>query len=392
MTMTSASKWKVLRLGQVALIERSTVKPENIISGTAYIGMEHIDNDGEIKEIPSIEAGELASNKFSFDERHVLYGKLRPYLKKIARPNFHGICSTDILPILPKDCLDKDYLYYFLRQPHIIEFAVSRCSGANLPRLSPKELAEFPVPLPPLEEQKRIAAILDKADAIRKKRKQAIELTEQFLRSAFLDMFGDPVTNPKGWPIEKLGDHLNFVTSGSRGWAKYYSQTGARFIRSLDVQMNRLGNEDVAYVRPPESAESARTLVSPGDVLLTITGSRIGRVSAVPDDVGEAYISQHVAILRVNDAIKPRFLSMFLSDSLGGQYQIASMQYGQTKPGLNLEQIHNFSIPLPPIQKQKEFCALWDKVISMSVKLKGSIDLSNNHFNALLQNAFRGEL
>jgi len=390
--MSVISKWPVKRLGAVSDIERAAVKPEEILSGTTYIGLEHISSDGNFNGTPLVNAGELASNKFSFDEGHVLFGKLRPYLKKIARPNFMGVCSTDILPVRPKDDLDKDFLFHYLRQPSLIALAVTRCSGANLPRLSPKEFADFPIPLPPLEEQRRVAAILDKADAIRKKRKKAIELTETFLRSVFLDMFGDPVTNPMGWPISALGNHLDFITSGSRGWAKYYSSTGARFIRSLDVQMNRLTTEDIAFVQPPSSAESIRTCVKPKDVLLTITGSRIGRVTAVPNDVGEAYISQHVAILRVNGSMEPRFLSMYLSDALGGQRQIVSMQYGQTKPGLNLEQIRNFSIPVPPKSKQREFCSIWDKINLMDTHLNDSSVLSNNQFSALVQKSFMGEL
>ena len=83
--------------------------------------------------------------------------------------------------------------------------------------VSKSKFEELQIPLPPLEEQKRIAAILDKADAIRRKRQQAIQLADDFLRSVFLDMFGDPVTNPKGWEVKHLGDCLDFLTSGARG-------------------------------------------------------------------------------------------------------------------------------------------------------------------------------
>ena len=99
--------------------------------------------------------------------------------------------------------------------------------------------------------------------------------------------------------MEKLGDNLLFITSGSRGWSEYYSPTGQRFIRSLDVQMNYIGNEDMAFVLPPDNSEARRTQSKAGDVLLTITGSRIGRVAPVPDDLDGAFVSQHVAILRM---------------------------------------------------------------------------------------------
>ena len=230
-------------------------------------------------------------------------------------------------------------------------------------------MRELEVPLPPIEEQKRIAAILDKADGIRRKREQAIKVADEFQRSLFFDMFGDPVTNSKYLAVQPLGRHLTFLTSGSRGWARYYSNSGPQFIRSLDVQMNNLHVNDCAYVQPPQGAETERTRVRPGDVLLTITGSRIGRVAAVPPAFGEAYISQHVAILRLADDLLPEYLSMFLSLERGGQIQIARNQYGQTKPGLNLEQIREFQVPVPPLSEQRQFVSVLMKTERLKRKI-----------------------
>ena len=205
---TEREAWKTVKLADVAEIERSVVAPSQIASGTTYVGLEHIDGGGSFVNVGTVQAGELASAKFHFDSAHILYGKLRPYLKKVARPSFQGVCSTDILPIRPGRDLDRGFLYYYLRQPRLIELATVRCSGANLPRLGANTLAEFRVALPPLPEQRRIAAILDKADTIRRKRQEAIRLTEEFLRSAFLEMFGDPVTNSTRWPLRPFESFL----------------------------------------------------------------------------------------------------------------------------------------------------------------------------------------
>ncbi|WP_319560718.1 restriction endonuclease subunit S [Marispirochaeta sp.] len=161
--------WKVTQLSNIADIERKSISPDNIVNGTFYVGLEHISSAGNFVDVSDVSNGDLASNKFVFDEKHVLFGKLRPYLNKIARPNFSGICSTDILPIRPRKELDRSFLYYWLRTPEMVGLSTNRSSGANLPRLSPKELAKFPIPLPPFPEQKRIAAILDQADALREK-------------------------------------------------------------------------------------------------------------------------------------------------------------------------------------------------------------------------------
>lgn len=125
--------------------------------------------------------------------------------------------------------------------------------------------------------------------------------------------------------------------------------------------MNSLTSDTAVFIQVPKGRESERTKAQRGDVLLTITGSRIGRVAPVPSDVGAAYVSQHVAILRPTDELLPDYLSVFLSLRRGGQFQIARCQYGQTKPGLNLEQIRNFQVAIPTVENQRRFACIVSK-------------------------------
>ena len=226
----------------------SRIHPSQAEAATPYLGLEHLDGDGGIDCIQTVGSAGLKSNKFQFSDRHVLFGKLRPYLRKIVRPEFSGVCSTDIIPILPKEGMSRDYLFYFLRTPDTVNLATSRCSGSNLPRLGPKQLASFQIPLPPLAEQKRIAGILDAADALRAKRREALAQLDTLLQSTFLDMFGDPVTNPKGWEVVSVGDEISFLTSGSRGWARYYAKEGDTFIRIQNLKGGQLDLDDSAFV------------------------------------------------------------------------------------------------------------------------------------------------
>lgn len=299
--------------------------------------------------------------------------------------------NQHIFKVVPdRSRVDGEYLR------HALILALNRMAsflhGSTMQHVNRTEFLETKIPLPTLQEQRRVAAILDNADGIRRKRSDSLALINALLESLFLDMFGTPVTNPKEWPIHRLGEHISFTTSGSRGWAQYYAASGTRFIRSLDVQMNRISDHEAVYVNAPRGAEADRTRVQPGDVLLTITGSRIGRVSAVLADVGEAYVSQHVAIIRLNGGLRPRFVSMFLSLPSGGQAQIASAQYGQTKPGLNLEQIRCFRIPCPPIEVQDRFLEMWDKLEITAGHQQEALDAAEGLFNSLVQRAFSGDL
>lgn len=266
------NNWPSVELGAVALIDRRSVKPEAIRSGTFYLGLEHIKSGGEILGSQVVNNGELASSKYCFTDKHLLYGKLRPYLAKIALPEFSGICSTDILPILPGDSLNRKFLAYFLRQQPIVDYANSRTTGVNLPRLSPSELANLKIPLPPLTEQQRIARILDAADALRVKRRQTLSLLETFLQSVFLDLFGDPVLNPKGWEVVKIGEHTSKVGSGAtpKGGKESYKTEGISLIRSLNVRDGEFKIKDLARIDDKQAAKLSNVKVKQNDILLNI--------------------------------------------------------------------------------------------------------------------------
>lgn len=312
----------------------------------------------------------------------IIFGDHTRCFKYVDFPFCMGADGIKVLR--PKIDADEKYLYHYLRHLRLTEGGYDRHF---------KYLKRNSIALPPLLEQRRIAEILDKADELRAKRRAALAQLDTLTQSVFLDMFGDPATNQKCVTIGSLGDHLVFVTSGARGWAKFYASSGNRFIRSLDVQMNHIANADVAFVTAPNNAEARRTRVQVGDVLLTITGSRIGRVAPVPPDLEGSYVSQHVAILRVDTSrIDPNFLSFFLSLQVGGQRQIAKAQYGQTKPGLNFEQIQRFQLPIPPVEHQREFGCRLGEVEKLKRAHRASLVELNALFTSFQHRAFGNEL
>jgi type I restriction enzyme, S subunit len=152
--------------------------------------------------------------------------------------------------------------------------------------------------------------------------------------------------------------------------------------------MNSISDENAVFVNPPQNAEAQRTRVKAGDVLLTITGSQIGRVSPVLDRMEGAFISQHVAILRLKPDLLPEFLSMYLSLEAGGQREIARLQYGQTKPGLNLDQIREFRIPMPTLSLQRKFIDIVHRHKRMRATHVEASRQADHLFRTLLHQAF----
>ncbi len=385
---------KTVALSDVAVIQREIVDSTAIETGTLYVGLENIESGGRFVGVRPVDAGELASSKFAFTPQHLLYGKLRPYLAKIARPDFEGICSTDILPVLPGPDLDRSYLAWLLLAPEMVALANSRATGANLPRLSPTALAELRIPLPPLPEQERIAEILDKADALRAKRRAALAQLDTLTQSIFLDMFGDPATNPKGWPVVSIADICE-VKGGKRlPKGEEYSPvpTPFRYIRVLDLKAGRVDESALVHLKPEIQAAIARYVVNAGDVIISIAGS-IGLVAPVPESLDGVNLTENAAKLvpRTAGEYEAEYLAQFLSTDQA-QGQIGS-HVGQVTIGkLALFRIEKLKVPLPPITLQRAFIQRVSAVASLAAEQHKSQLRLANLFASLQHRAFRGEL
>jgi type I restriction enzyme, S subunit len=398
-TLLTPEGWTVKELGDIAHIERSGVPPEQIVSGTAFVGLENITSEGFFSGVANVQAGDLASTKFSFNRDHILYGKLRPNLKKIARPSFEGICSTDILPISPDKSIDLDFLYHFLRQPQLVDLAITRCSGANLPRLSPKTLATFPISFPPLDEQRRIAAILDKADAIRRKRQEAIQLTEELLRSTFLEMFGDPVTNPKGWPIVKLEDVFAEDRAGTccgpfgSALKKHEYVTRGIPVWGIDnVTDNYFVEEGSLFITQEKYENLARYSVLSGDILISRAGT-VGRMCVAKPRAPVSIIGSNLIRLSLNQSkMLPEYLTSlfsYLSDRLRG---LRASSDENAYSFMNTTILKGVEVPLPSPGTQSAYIDFLNKIRLHQDKIGNSSAISEHLFSSLVQRAFRGEL
>jgi type I restriction enzyme S subunit len=323
-------------------------------------------------------------------------------LVSTVRPNLNGvavvpdaldgaIASTGFCVLRAKSSeLDGRYLFHWAKSPKFISDMVRKATGANYPAVSDRIIHESAIPRPPVTEQRRIATILDKAEELRAKRLATLALLDALPQAIFLELFGDRASILSGWRTRPLGSLIDFMTSGSRGWAAHYTETGDLFLRIQNVRCDELVLADVAYVTAPETAEAKRTRVRAGDVLLSITAD-LGRSAVVPDDIGEAYISQHLLLLRPCGDLIPRYLSAFLASPTGHE-QMQRLNRGGVKAGLNFDDVRSIVVPLPPLDRQRAFHRRLKCVDSIRAQIRRALSSSDVLSTVLSDCAFAGEL
>ncbi|MFZ1389855.1 MAG: restriction endonuclease subunit S [Thiolinea sp.] len=289
----------------------------------------------------------------------------------------------------PKSNVDLGFLYRVLQRYDVTPFI----KGATRAKLTKGDASNISFPLPPLAEQKRIAAILDKADALRRKRQQAIQLADDFLRSVFLDMFGDPVTNPKGWDEVVLKDIAAIrsgVTKGKK--VDLESSVTLPYMRVANVQDGYLDLSDIQEITVSQT-DAQKHQLEKGDLLLTEGGD--------PDKLGRGYIwnceipncihQNHIFSVRIHDQsfIKPEFLSALISSQRGKQY---FLKVGKQTTGIatiNKTVLSEFRAFVPDLDRQEAYL----KVIKAYKNILNKYRVNDSSlFNSLSQKAFSGQL
>jgi len=365
MTATVHCQVRIALLRDVVEFDRDAVQPEAIESGTYYLGLEHLSGEGKILKRVNLTAGDLASTKFRFTPEHVLYGKLRPYLRKVVRPDFVGICSTDIIPMRPGPDVDRDYLYHWLRTPEIVALADSRSSGANLPRISPTVMGEFEIPLPPLPEQKRIAVVLDKAFEIQHKSARISEDGDRMARSIFDHRFKPWINEKSSRAFIELCDPL----VDCRNKTAPYEEAGIPLIRTSNFRNCRLDLETTVYVsEATNKIWSARYRPSPGDIVYC-REAPFGMAAMIPNDTYPC-LGQRIMVAHANvSVVRPLYLLYALNSSFVRR-QADQCAVGATVRHLRVKDVEELRIPVPPLAVQEVFENLIVKLGSITTKVE----------------------
>ena len=305
-----------------------------------------------------------------------------------ALDDFNGGFGAFCKVLRPNAKVDPAYFANYFFTSEYRRKISSVAAGANINNLRNSDIDDLEIPLPPFAEQKRLAAILDKADAIRRKRQQAIELADKFLRSVFLDMFGDPVTNPKGWNVSNIGALCSVLTGStpSRQENSYFSGS-IPWVKTTEVD-GYIIKETEEYITEEGIRNSNCKLNPIGSIVLAMYGQ--GKTRGKVGILGiEAATNQACAVIHPSTNINMGYLYNYLKLS----YEtLRALGQGAGQPNLNLSIVKNFSVLMPPIELQREFAKRVEKVEALKAKLKASQLQAEEQFKALSQRAFAGEL
>lgn len=377
------------RLGDVCTISSSNV---SMLDDKVWLlNLDMVEQQtGNIISYNYIGNDELNGSIIQFDTTNVLYSKLRPNLNKVVIPDRGGFATSEMLPLKPNgNVLSREYLAAYLRSDAFVSWAVSKTAGAKMPRLGTKVLLDKEIPIPPLEEQRKIAEQLDKVSDLIAKRRGQLDKLDLLVKVRFVEMFGDPVMNPFGYPIHQLSEYIEFLTSGSRGWSQYFSDAGEYFITIKNVKNCAISLDDVQHVQPPENAEAVRTKVKEGDLLISITAD-LGRTGVVTKEIAEhgAYINQHLTCIRLNqDRLIPLYVAYYLESS-AGKVQFTSKNQNGVKAGLNFNAINSLKLIVPPMELQAKFIGFVSQIENNKYSIKYSLEKLETMKKALMQKYF----
>lgn len=401
----------------------ATVQLGNYISLTG--GYAFKSGDFQEKGIPLIRIGSANSGIFKTDGMPFLPLEYKSvYSKYLVKPNdllitltgtvgkgdYGNICvaSSEYADYLlnqrvariniESEAIDGEYVQRFLSTSAVKSKITGLSRGVRQANLKNEDILNLEIPLPypddpekSLKEQKRIAAILDKADGIRRKRQQAIQLADDFLRSVFLDMFGDPGTNPKGWEVKPLKKEIIHANNGLSRRRKASDNIGDVVLRLQDVHYDGIRLSKVLNRIELDEKEKARYKVDIGDILfIRVNGNPeyVGRSAVFMGHTETVYHNDHIIRIKLSEKFNSEFL-MYCFNQNGGRKLIS--KYIKTSAGqhtISQGGIEKLEFYQPPRLLQDKFVEIKRK----KLKIPYSLEEANEIFNSLSQKAFKGEL
>ena len=283
--------------------------------------------------------------------------------------------------------LIADYIYYYLKG-YKWQGANKAAMGLTLNKAS---ISQNHIAIPPREEQERIVEELDCLSGVIEKKREQLRELDALAESIFYTMFGDPITNEKGWEVKKLKNITSKIGSGAtpKGGNESYKGEGISLIRSLNVHNNLFVYKDLAHIDEEQADVLRNVVVEDGDVLLNITGASVARCCVVPNDVLPARVNQHVAIIRPKELGNNIFICyQFTSNAYQQELLSIGKSNGATREALTKGQLEELDIIVPPLTLQQEFADKIEAIEKQKELIKQSITETETLFNARMDYYF----
>lgn len=368
----------------------------------AFLPMDAIGEDGSVRYQERRRAASVLTGYTLFKRGDVLLAKITPcmengkaaFLNDLATE--HGAGSTEFHVLRPGPDLDGRFLFYLIWNPAFRFKAQKRMTGSGGQKRVPADfLKDLVFNCPPLAEQRRIAAILDKADAIRRKRQQVLALADDFLRAAFLDMFGNCFSNPKGWDRKPLGAiSIKFSDGpfGSNLKSEHYTEQGIRIFRLQNVGVNELVDKDKAYISEAHFSSLQKHRCIPGDVIIGTLGDPNLRAFIQPKWIDTALNKADCVQLRPDPR---KCTAEYVCAMLNQPSTLAAashLLHGQTRVRISMGTLRQLELPVPPLDLQQVFARLYREQEATKERLRQAIANEVTLFASLSQRAFHGDL
>ncbi len=402
------SKWLMARLGDVFSLIRNgaSIKQGEIEGGYPITRIETISDQyvdrkrmgyAGINDITKFREYILEDNDILMSHinspKHL--GKAALFKRKEKEIIIHGM---NLLILRTRaDMMDAAYaLLYFKTFNFKKQLSKITKDSVNQSSFSITGLKEIIIPLPPLDEQKRIATMLDKAQSLIDLRKKQIAEMDALVRAKFIDIFGDPVKNEKGWASSKLKEIAKLIQSGNtpKGGKQVYVDSGILFFRSQNVWKNRIDLTDIAFIDEKTHKKMIKTRLKNKDILITKTGrfntenSSLGRAALFLGEDDTANINGHVYLVRLKEGIVHEFVLYILITDEYRDYIRNVCVGGIDKRQINKEHLEEFPILIPPLELQNLFADFVRRVDKTKLAKQKSLEQMESLYNALMQRAF----
>ncbi len=360
-------KVPIVPLGELCEMDRRGLQPDDPeTSQLPFVGVENVESEsGTINFDNDSRTGSQRSTTFRFDERHILYAKLRPYLNKVAVPKFTGRCSAELVPLIPRKCVDREFVAYLLRRKDTVEYVMASVTGARMPRTDMKALMSLPVPLPPLDEQRRIVGILNRAAKIERLRARAADRLREFIPALFVKMFGDPVENPMGWACKPLGKLINEGPQNGIYKPKSAYGSGTPILR-IDGFYDGDVIDPIKWqrLRLDEATVKKYALVE-GDIVINRVNSRpfLGKSAIIPKIIEPSVFESNMMRMSLDiHQILPSFLISMLQLEPVRHRLCLNAKDAINQASINQSDVRELLVIVPPLDLQHRYTRITEAV------------------------------